>query len=348
MGKGRKRKASESTWIKVDVGLGSDEQVVPFNHYDDDRNSGPVDADRDFDAKPGEDVGLFYGLEVLDSSKYEVKTGADGIKRISILSEEAANVKGQADEKEPPESNNKKQKKKKKQQQPKSSIVQKDLAVDTAVCNHDEALATDGMKTKPQQQTETEKASEQAVLSAQNDNTVAEERQHDPAALSMQSQWCIATGGVVLHLTLCQSLVASSFWAPTPIQSAALPAAMLGRRDIVGAAPTGSGKTLAFLIPICHSLLTLLDEKKADEAPGSVFRAHDIPLQALVLTPTRELALQVHKECLKLLQPSEWKATKFVGVLVGGLAHAKQARVLDKDRPPVLVGTVGRLWELVR
>ena len=143
--------------------------------------------------------------------------------------------------------------------------------------------------------------------------------------ISLQSSWCGATGGVMLHSKICNVLLKDEFWTPTPIQAATLPAAVLGRCDILGAAPTGSGKTLAYILPIAQHLLE-------NEVPRSS------PLQALILAPTRELALQVEKV---------GKAFASIGCIVGGLAQAKQARVLDVDRPAILVGTVGRLWELV-
>jgi ATP-dependent RNA helicase DDX24/MAK5 len=144
----------------------------------------------------------------------------------------------------------------------------------------------------------------------------------------MQTAWMVATGGVELHPTLCASLLSQKFWTPTPIQSATLPASILGRRNIVGAAPTGSGKTLAYLLPILQSLLSQESETRV--------------LQALVLTPTRELALQVSRECDLLAGEKRLSAT-----IVGGLALAKQQRVLEKNKPPILVATPGRLWELV-
>jgi len=72
-----------------------------------------------------------------------------------------------------------------------------------------------------------------------------------------------------------------------------------------------------------------------------------LPLQALILTPTRELALQVQDECRKLLKHVPYRLNNMVGSIVGGLAQVKQVRVLDQDRPSIIVGTVGRLWDLL-
>ena len=64
-------------------------------------------------------------------------------------------------------------------------------------------------------------------------------------------------------------------------------------------------------------------------------------IHALILTPTRELALQVQRECNKL-------AIGKCGTLVGGMAPQKQERVLKKNKPPIIIATPGRLWEMVR
>ena len=157
----------------------------------------------------------------------------------------------------------------------------------------------------------------------------------------MQQSWLIATGGVSLHYTLCKGLIRQNFYSPMPIQAATLPASVLGRRNIVGAAPTGSGKTLSFLIPVLQNLMEQQDERAATGLDDAAAADSHGPLQALILTPTRELALQIHQECDKLVP-------RQIGTIVGGLALAKQARVLNKHRPPIVVATPGRLWELVR
>src|ERR1700691_5367187 len=73
-----------------------------------------------------------------------------------------------------------------------------------------------------------------------------------------------------------ERLAAAGFSIPTPVQSAAIPKALEGK-DVLATAQTGTGKTLAFLIPIIEQML-------AKDAPG---------ISALVLVPTRELAMQV-------------------------------------------------------
>ena len=154
----------------------------------------------------------------------------------------------------------------------------------------------------------------------------------------LQTSWSISAVGVTLHTTLCTGLHSLKYTYPTPIQSSTLSAAILGRRDIVGAAPTGSGKTLSFGLPILQYLLEEADRQEKQEAPPR----EKLPLQALILTPTRELAMQVTEE---LKRTSCNKVP--IGTIVGGFAEVKQKRVLEKTRPPILVATPGRLWELV-
>ncbi|TFY71035.1 hypothetical protein EVG20_g1974 [Dentipellis fragilis] len=88
-----------------------------------------------------------------------------------------------------------------------------------------------------------------------------------------------------LDIRLQRALYAQKFISPTPIQSQAIPKAV-ENRDIIGVAETGSGKTLAYGLPILNALLA---EKSAQEVPSGTRRQ----VRALILAPTRELALQV-------------------------------------------------------
>jgi len=168
----------------------------------------------------------------------------------------------------------------------------------------------------------------------------------DTKILSIQNSWSQSCqNSIWLHPTLAFGLWQQQFIQPTPIQSATLPASILGRRNIVGAAPTGSGKTLAYALPILQYLLEERDadtHNKHNETKLEVSN-DDRLLRALIMCPTRELALQVSKE-IKTACVHEIS----VGTIVGGLAEQKQKRVLDKIRPSILVATPGRLWELVR
>lgn len=95
--------------------------------------------------------------------------------------------------------------------------------------------------------------------------------------------------------------------APTSIQAQAIPAIMSGR-DIIGVAKTGSGKTMAFILPMFRHI--------KDQPP---LRPLDGPV-AMIMTPTRELATQIYKECkpfLKALGLRVSRSLPFIGVLFG-------------------------------
>lgn len=120
--------------------------------------------------------------------------------------------------------------------------------------------------------------------------------------------------------SLLQSLTAMKFESPTPIQEQTIPSALEGR-DILGTAQTGTGKTAAFGIPLVSYLL---------QNPQST---------ALVLTPTRELALQV----LSALQQLLGRKSGIESVLlIGGESMDKQLKIL-RLRPRLVVGTPGRI-----
>jgi len=149
----------------------------------------------------------------------------------------------------------------------------------------------------------------------------------EPEALDM-SEW--ETFG--LHPLLIKGLQALRFAQPTSVQAQTLPVALGENRDVIGSAETGSGKTLAFALPIVHKLITRLD------AGETISR-----LQALILTPTRELALQVREHIVAV---TAYAPSIRVAAIVGGLSKHKQQRHLD-HKPHIVVATPGRLWELM-
>ncbi len=123
-------------------------------------------------------------------------------------------------------------------------------------------------------------------------------------------------------------------WAlPTPVQAAALPAILQGQ-DVLATAPTGSGKTAAFVLPLLQRLLAEPDD----------LARRPRPLRALILAPTRELALQTAEVVQRLAQHAA-PALKTV-VAVGGLSINPQMMAL-RGGAQVVVATPGRLLDLL-
>ncbi len=126
-----------------------------------------------------------------------------------------------------------------------------------------------------------------------------------------------------LSEALLHDVASAGFVSPTPIQERAIPPALAGR-DIIGCAQTGTGKTAAFVIPIIERLAVFPKGQP----------------QALILAPTRELALQTLATIEKLGRSRRISAT----VIVGGADMQAQVRGL-RQRPDVLVATPGRLLD---
>ncbi|HET6229750.1 MAG TPA: DEAD/DEAH box helicase [Longimicrobiaceae bacterium] len=122
---------------------------------------------------------------------------------------------------------------------------------------------------------------------------------------------------------LLRAVKEQGYEVPTPIQQQAIPAALEGR-DVMGKAPTGTGKTAGFMLPTLHRL-------RGKEG-----------LKALVLCPTRELAIQVAESARDYAKYSEL----FVGCLYGGVPLDKDMRSLRAGYE-VLVATPGRLIDHV-
>jgi ATP-dependent RNA helicase DDX24/MAK5 len=129
-----------------------------------------------------------------------------------------------------------------------------------------------------------------------------------------------------------QALSSLGFVSPTGIQSLAIPRIIQGH-DLIGKASTGSGKTLAFGIPILEHILSRSPAPTQSRDPV-----------ALILAPTRELAKQIVSHLEQIAKFSMGAMT--VINVTGGLSVQKQMRLLEK-RPAVIVGTPGRLWEVL-
>jgi len=128
---------------------------------------------------------------------------------------------------------------------------------------------------------------------------------------------------------ICAALAAEGITTTFPIQALTLPVALTGH-DLIGQARTGTGKTLAFGVPILQRL---------DDMPGGGIPAAP---RALVVVPTRELAIQVAED----LQLAGKRTGAKVVVLYGGRAYEPQIEALSSV--DIVVGTPGRLLDLVR
>ncbi|CAK9823763.1 ATP-dependent RNA helicase DDX24 [Anthophora retusa] len=236
-------------------------------------------------------------------------------------------------------------------------------------------------------------------LSSKNNldnNPVDENQQHNESnAYDIDDhQWSV----LGVPTPIIKALKDQQFHQPTPIQALTLPPAILGHRDILGAAETGSGKTLSFGIPIINGILELKNEQPNAESVkdtnknvenngwicsenkvvddddnsssesdyeehidnvneeniGCVRVVNNIkinetqqytkkPLFALILTPTRELAIQIKDHLIKAARYTDIK----IAVVLGGMAAVKQERILNKG-PEIVIATPGRLWELIQ
>ncbi|OAL52451.1 ATP-dependent RNA helicase-like protein MAK5, partial [Pyrenochaeta sp. DS3sAY3a] len=130
------------------------------------------------------------------------------------------------------------------------------------------------------------------------------------------------------------ALAKLKFSQPTTIQASTIPEIMAGR-DVIGKASTGSGKTLAFGIPIIEAFLASRSTAKTAE--------EHVPI-ALIIAPTRELAHQITDHLTALCSKGSFDAP-YIASITGGLSVQKQRRQLEKA--DIVVGTPGRLWEVI-
>ncbi|KAL5495218.1 DRS1 [Sanghuangporus weigelae] len=133
-----------------------------------------------------------------------------------------------------------------------------------------------------------------------------------------------------LSRPLLKALTTLGFTTPTPIQTATIPVALLGK-DVVGNAVTGSGKTAAFMIPVLERLM--YRERGKNKAA----------IRCVVLVPTRELGVQCTDVARKLAAYMDVR----ISLIVGGLSLKAQEAEL-RTRPDILVATPGRLIDHLR
>src|SRR5688572_32400954 len=132
-----------------------------------------------------------------------------------------------------------------------------------------------------------------------------------------------------LNPAIAQAVAAAGYTEPTAVQARAVPEAIAGH-DLMVSAPTGTGKTAAFVLPALQRLLA--NPAKNGRGP-----------RVLVLTPTRELALQVTDAVSKYSRGMRQVRT---GTVLGGMPYPKQRKLLDSPLD-ILVATPGRLIDFM-
>lgn len=130
-----------------------------------------------------------------------------------------------------------------------------------------------------------------------------------------------------LHQHLHKVLEFIGFSKCTPIQAESLPILLAGR-DVAGQAQTGTGKTAAFLLATMHHLLQQDSDKSGKKKQ----------LRAMIISPTRELAIQIHNDAIQLNK----FAGLSLGLVYGGVDYLKQREMLEQG-VDILIGTPGRL-----
>ena len=151
-----------------------------------------------------------------------------------------------------------------------------------------------------------------------------------------------------LHPAILKAITESGYTEPTSVQSQAIPAGIQGR-DLMVSSQTGSGKTAAFMIPALHLLASAAAADPSGKTPNQLSQAarargerprfRAATPRVLVLTPTRELALQVTTATEKY--GAHLRGIKAISIL-GGMPYPKQMQLLARN-PEILVATPGRL-----
>lgn len=132
-----------------------------------------------------------------------------------------------------------------------------------------------------------------------------------------------------LDESLLDALEQKGFSRPTAIQAAAIPPALDGR-DVLGSAPTGTGKTAAYLLPALQHLIDFPRKKSG-------------PPRVLILTPTRELAMQVADQARELAAHTHLD----IATITGGVAYMNHAEVFSENQD-IVVATTGRLLQYIK
>ncbi len=140
-----------------------------------------------------------------------------------------------------------------------------------------------------------------------------------------------------LSKPILEAISEEGYKTPTPVQVSAIPQVLAGR-DLMATAQTGTGKTAAFSLP----MLQLLSERRArDKGKGKRGKKGRNGIHALILTPTRELALQIDAAFRAYGRHLPFRTA----VILGGVPQGKQLNALSRN-PAIVVATPGRLLDL--
>jgi superfamily II DNA/RNA helicase len=142
----------------------------------------------------------------------------------------------------------------------------------------------------------------------------------------------VTFGDLGLGENIVRELATLGAPAPFPIQAATIPDVLAGR-DVLGRGKTGSGKTIAFAAPLVEKLM---------ENNGAKDRKHARKPRALILAPTRELALQIDRT----VQPIARSVGLFTTQIYGGVPQYRQVSALQRG-VDIIVGTAGRIEDLI-
>ncbi len=141
---------------------------------------------------------------------------------------------------------------------------------------------------------------------------------------------------------LQKKLAQANFIAPTPVQAGAIPPALEGR-DVLATAQTGTGKTLSFLIPIVEGLQKTAKTPEQNHGPRQGSQGRGKSPFALILLPTRELAMQVEQAYRNVALDSSVQPA----LVVGGLSEGPQLQAIRRGAR-IIVATPGRLEDFLR
>jgi superfamily II DNA/RNA helicase len=167
-----------------------------------------------------------------------------------------------------------------------------------------------------------------------------------------RSSWQIATSGPSIRSShfmsfadlglapeLLRAVAAEGYTEPTPVQAQAIPH-VLARRDVLAGAQTGTGKTAAFVLPILQLLNASRPTPRHPIGPRPK-GATGLPIRCLVLTPTRELALQVEEFVRTYGKEKPIRST----TVYGGVGYDAQIKAVQGG-PEIVVATPGRLLDI--